>query len=437
MRLSNLVQTTLLIIAASCGWLGCDTANNLESPLEQYFIKYVGSDGDQWGVDMAVASDGSVYVLGNTTTPQGQQLYVARMTPGGMVVWARVMGEDVNHDEGRDIELVDGESALAILGMVTDNSSGNRDFTIRLLSIDNVPLDSGTFGSLNFTEEALSITEISDGYIVSGYTDDVISPGTNPTDAMFKRFDWDLVPYSTTIWAKDTYGGVTDFDVAVKTIERGPNFYVFGYSNALETDLNNDAVADNNAFVWIIGPSGGPINPLPTIGNQHFEGYDPSSVVDERVTSVAAIPGFFLVSGYAVNQSDNSQSLFVMRIRDGIEAEDAVEDILSFKPRIDAGSHSVISSNQASIYPSRLSGSFILGSDDGDIYLKKLDIGLNDEWTAPPFFLFGGVGDDLPGAVAETSDGRILVLGTMVVGDATDQKKMVLIKLSPNGRLGE
>lgn len=71
------------------------------------------------------------------------------------------------------------------------------------------------------------------------------------------------------------------------------------------------------------------------------------------------------------------------------------------------------------------------------MYLKKLNPALTDAWSEQPFYFFGGAGSDLAGGVAEAPDGRILILGTMVLGESTGQTKAVLIKLSPQGKFGE
>ncbi|MEJ0033768.1 MAG: hypothetical protein WDO15_27050 [Bacteroidota bacterium] len=49
---------------------------------------------------------------------------------------------------------------------------------------------------------------------------------------------------------------------------------------------------------------------------------------------------------------------------------------------------------------------------------------------------FGGVGDDSSGAVVEIADGRILVVGTMVLGDVKGQRKIVLMNLDSEGQFG-
>ena len=53
------------------------------------------------------------------------------------------------------------------------------------------------------------------------------------------------------------------------------------------------------------------------------------------------------------------------------------------------------------------------------------------EWSDP--VIFGGLNDDYIGAVKELPDGKIVLLGTMSLGNEA-QKKMVLIKVNKDGK---
>jgi hypothetical protein len=111
-------------------------------------------------------------------------------------------------------------------------------------------------------------------------------------------------------------------------------------------------------------------------------------------------------------------------------------------PKVVTSELSAVSDTPASMYPSRSSGFLILAEEntvgDGNIYLKKVDNDFNDAWSDPhTFHVFGGVGDDRAGAVTETADGKILVCGTMILGEVNGQSKILLMKLSPEGMFNE
>jgi len=75
-----------------------------------------------------------------------------------------------------------------------------------------------------------------------------------------------------------------------------------------------------------------------------------------------------------------------------------------------------------------------------DILLIKVDNNFVSLWgntVEPNYVKFGGDGDDTAAAVAELSDGHIMVLGTMQLGNPPAQFKIALMKLNPNGKLDE
>jgi hypothetical protein len=73
-----------------------------------------------------------------------------------------------------------------------------------------------------------------------------------------------------------------------------------------------------------------------------------------------------------------------------------------------------------------------VSSGNSDIVLMKLNVDGSEAWTVP--VTLGGQGDDSQSALYELPDGRILVFGTMQIGDDR-QSKMALIKLNSDGRL--
>jgi hypothetical protein len=432
-----------MMITLVVTWSGCDTERNIADPNEKYYMKYIGGAGSQRGVDLVRSVDGSIYILGNSGSGLSQQLYVTRTTAKGVVEWVRVLGGVNMLDDARDIEMLRTGQSLAILATVSSDASGAlKDFVIRTIDLDGNMMDSVTYGTPFYNEDAISFTETADSYIVSGSSDEV-----PPANAMLVRFYKDLTLYSN-VWNPEV-GATQDVDVAVKTFEVGSNFYVFGYSNRPETgQATADAVLDYNVFIWVLGTTGVFRNDF-IIGNRLFPNANVNLKIDERLTSVAAAPALsgsgFILTGYSVNSSANEQAIFAIKVKQDIDRgdpNDIKNTVLQYNPRTDSSSKSSISTSTVSVYPSEGSGFFILGGDNQsgneNIYLKKLANNLKEAWSTPESFLFGGVGNDMPGAVVETSpDGRILVVGTMVLGEATGQQKIVLLKLSPNGKLGE
>jgi hypothetical protein len=436
--MSRGMQQFLVLSVLSFGLLSCDMARNMESPFDRYFVKFIGRDGDQQGIDMVEAEDKTIYVLGNLSSAgRGQQLFIAHVTAEGNVIWDKTLG-GVADDEACDIELLDNDN-LAILSTVTDTDRTYRNFTIRLMEPDGTVIDSVSYGRSTNHWNAVSISETTSSYIVTGSTDSV-EVSTDPSNAFAVKFNQSDLSIDPS-W-DNLYGARTDFDGAVKTFEV-PSlslFYIFGYSNLLGT---SDNVPDYNTMIWVVSPLGDFKNTIVFL-NSSIPGS--GLTADERLASVSLIPPSsgvgFLMTGYSTVSAVNEQKLFTMKIRQDLENVNnvvnlATHEIFQIPPRLDNGSASQITLTRASSFSSPGGGFFVLGADEDNIYLKKLDKSLADAWTSPPSFLFGGVGTDLPGSVLETTDGRILVLGTMVLGDVDSQQKILLMKLSPNGRLGE
>ena len=61
--------------------------------------------------------------------------------------------------------------------------------------------------------------------------------------------------------------------------------------------------------------------------------------------------------------------------------------------------------------------------------------GKRDVWASP--VIFGGQGDDFAGAVRELPDGKIVVFGTMSIGQPNGEDKMVLIKVNKDGQFAD
>ena len=105
-----------------------------------------------------------------------------------------------------------------------------------------------------------------------------------------------------------------------------------------------------------------------------------------------------------------------------------IGDITSFDPEL------LPRLQKITAYPSRDLGYVIaansVASGNPEMVLTKIDVEGNLAWQAP--VILGGVGEDYTCAVYELSDGRILVFGTMQLGD-DEQSKMALIKLNSKG----
>jgi len=419
-----LIVLILMIVGQSC-----DTRMNVDEPNGLY--KLIGTDGSQAAIDLVTDGEDNVYILGSSTSAsKGIQLYVVKTTSRGIVLWQKIIGGP-GDELGKDIEMT--TSGDLVIAADRKDETGEEDFVIYKLNADDgsvigTPTVGGTPNVPDFVS---SITEISDGFIVSSYSDG----GTFKSGATY-RYDASMALVPT--WEPDISQFLNDIDgydfIPVKVVQINPDlFYTFSYTNS----PIGDAIPDYNFLIYVSGQFNGFKNVLVVPGP------DPSS--NERLTSVRPVPtssgGGYVLGGYVSNPNSNEQNLYVVRIRQDLEKVKP-SDIDGFRlgqPRTATSSLSSITSAVATVYPSINSGFLVLGdrnsTGNDDIYLTKVDNGLNDAWAAPN--AFGGEGDDMAGAVRETTTGRILVCGTMRLGNVIGQTKIVLMNLNPTGKFDE
>lgn len=432
----------LLIISI----VGCDTASDFPTLGKNYFVKYYGKDGDQYGIDFIVNTDGSIVMLGNTlssTAGDFQQMYLVKVDARGMILWERSIGLLDKNDYARDIELHP-DGRLIIVGE-TEMGVGDRDVFIKTLSADGIGLDSARVGligvvnliGLNTDEEVRSVSIISDGFIVAGTTTRLRTATQGPNDvrdAMHLRFDNALtwINDATGNWS-DVQGNGNSDDVAVKVIEVVPNsrYFVFGYTNRED----GDNVFDFQAWVYQLNATG-----VSDGVNLRFG----DSQKDETIRSVAISPiqsgPGYVLSGTA--KQGNETQTYLVKISSASDLSQASklyeEEINSIGTR----PSSELSPHEGDIVTTfgRANETFLMLNDDYSaasprIALTFLTRSFTDN-NQPPIY-FDGEGKDFAGQVAELPDGRILLFGTMTIGGLGGQQKMALIKLNADGKLAE
>lgn len=425
----------------------CDTSNSIEAPVKNYFLKYFGNDGDQEGVDLVIDSEGFFYLLGNTSSQvaingsrnyNGQQIYLVKASPEGEVVWEKSFGGALE-DEASDIEFTS-DGRLVIAGN-TEVGAGDKDIFLLTVDKDGNKLDSAVYGFKNFNEDARSVTQINTGFIVAGSTTNLsfkpnppagAPPATDINDGLQLRF-FDTLDPDTLTWRRAN--GTDQGDVTIKIFQVTPTpadptaFYVFGYSNQANLGDNNN---DYNFWYYGAGTTGEPTNNW-TVG---------SPVDEERLTSVGLTPvqsgdGYILagVSEGATGTFD----IYVSKLRKTLNF--STQDVQFSKPLNATLDQLNAQFEKVTVFASARSGYLILANEssqgNSNFYLTKIGNDGSLAWGTTPYFIFGGpIHDDFIGSVSELPDGRIILFGTMGVGDE-GQRKMTLIKVNPNGKFME
>ena len=432
------LRIILLFSIVAMLYQSCDSTLNIDKPKD--FYKYIGLDGNQTAVDLVTDADGNAYILGSSTiaseTQLGQQLYVVMTNPNGEVVWSKIYGDN-GDDVPKDIEMLS-DGTLVILA---DRSDG--EFAVyhldRASGLELAPfLVSGLEKLLSLPagtsdDHANSITQTDDGFIVAGY----VNQGTYKT-ALIARYYADMTSYPNS-WEYQVklFDDAAGYNVVpIKVVQKDANtFAIFGYTNVPGTD----ATADNNYFIVSTGSTDVAITPL-----WSFEA-DTIAHSDDRLVSVQQVPvqsgGGFILTGYTSSRNGSTQDIFITRVTQDFTSAKSRNDVLQGRPKTITSNLSSLSAASLSLCSSSFSGFYVLANQgvagDNNLYLTKLGSDLSNAWgDDAPGKILGGVGDDMGGAVAETADGRILVVGTMVLGDLKGQRKIVLMNLNSDGLFG-
>lgn len=420
-------------------FFACENESDLQRKPEDAFTKFYGREGNQEGVDVVVGPDNSYYLLGNSFSRNNRQVYVVKTDAAGEVLWERMFGGP-NEEIAKDIELTsNGQFAIVA---DTRSNAGDKDIMVLILNADGLRVDSTIYSYSSAEEEANTITPINSGFLIAGTTrlldPDPAATGNanNINDGIVVRLNADLTPYAG-IWGKSLSGiqspGTIQFGLGtLMAIEKVTQesvglFTVFSYTNS--RDVNSTGLS--NAYIFSIDDNG------TELGNRTSG----TAEDDEIVTSVARDK---LTSGYAVTgistKPNGRQEVFQLFVGVGGGAitggnlTDVTKNLSETQGEIP----------MAAAVTGFGSGFFLVGATknfspdqttlQGDILLKLIDRQGSELWRNPPELTFGGVANDFVGSVAETPDQRILVLGTMGIGDVQGQRKMVLIKVNREGK---
>jgi len=403
--------------------LGCDTDKNIDPPDDTHFIKYYGTDENESGVDIIAQSDGTALLLGKTLTGN-KKIYLVKVDSRGNIIWEKYLGGDT--DIAKDIEpTLDGN--FVILSDYLE-SLDNRDLKVIKIDPNGVKIDSVVYGFAG-TENASSITPISDGgFILMGTAEYSIvpEPGTSGdiSDIFHFRCDQNL-DFGYPGWVNG-YGKGT-IDGGTKLFEDATGgFYVFGYTNG--THVNNNTGKLNLEYFNLSG-LGEPRNQENYLGAPFTE----DVIANHVIKAPQALGSGYFILGTTFS-STGSVSIHVSKLRSTLNFDYAQDKLVDKEISLGLGvqafeSVSATASENAGAQGFLLLANETLVNEKLNLSLSKIDQVGNVLWYVS---LGSEERDDRAAAVPELPDGKILVLGTVGIGDQT---KMALFKLNSEGRL--
>lgn len=391
-------------------FIACDNESNVDENFNNYFIKYYGGDGNQFGRDLVVLPDGFL-VLG-TSRPDDTRssIFLVRTDELGNELNQITFGGNSAEANALEIE-TSGNFLVAATHTV---APGDTDILLMRISPNLEILDSLSIGFPNEIEAAKSITVTSQGdIIVVGRTTNVNvnKPGYNATtdteDIYAVRVDASFTPIVAPNWRSVT--GFPGRDRGVQVLEKNDGtFLFFGTTDRPPSTPEKGLL---NMFVYPAGQDGEPISvtALQLFGTL-------ASEQGEQI--IQTNEGGFTMIGTSSTSGQND--LYLARIRSN-------NDFLS-SGTLNTGRNLTA----ASILESA-SGGFIVGGSEianntANIYLARLTISGALLWETT----FGGVDDDRGAMVKELDDGSILMVGTV---ELETQSKISLIKTNREGGL--
>ncbi|SHH81183.1 hypothetical protein SAMN04488109_5577 [Chryseolinea serpens] len=408
--------TKIALVAMVVMLLGCDTGNKVDPVFQDYFIKYYGEDGNQEGVDIYVNGDGSMILLGNSSSLTELSIpFIVKTDSLGNVLWQHQMGG--RNEKAVDVELIPSgihQGKLVVVSNVGTDTESKIRITIVDQSgkgIDSLILDTDKWQTVK------SVTPSSDSdFIVCGNAAPDPDRNAQPSpddhaDIISLRVDQSLTTVDTLSWQGGEHEGF-----AVKVFEvplQGETKYaLFGYS-----DRKKDEQADfeDKFEVIVVNVDGLPSGVRVTTGQ---------SGQKQKASQAIRVPasqedGFFMIG---TNEDGSNRDIFVTKYSKDLSMTKLAQT-LPFGGKMEG---------VAVASAIREEGYFLLANEIQDnnnrnIFLVHIRLDGSKVWSTS----FGNEdGDDTAGAVAALKDGRIAVLGTI---DLETQKKMALIIVNKNG----
>lgn len=412
------VNYSLIVLVASFLWVSCDTESTVDPVYKDTFIKYYGEDGDQEGKDLVVNNDGTIIILGTSTSPGGlKRMYLAKTDGEGTIIWERKLGEISRDEIAQDIEpIIAGPDAgnYIVMSSVVKSIADSLAIRLTIVSPDGDSLKSELINRYE-SQSGKSITPLSDGtYFISGNvlnadTLNVDLPIFDIEDVLVIRVPSSLVPNPVADYFRI---GLSSLGSGVKIFEGpSPDFYYAGYSDEL---IGSESVATDYELNFVFRK----FITDPSSVSSVYAG-DPGIEDNEEMSSIAKSGSglSYLAVGTRTDGSGN-KTIVASTANVNFTAANSMQNLL-------VGAEGISAS--ASGATSFLVVGNKINPGGRDIWLSKVDITLNPIFAVT----FGGSNnDDTASAVAELPNGDIVVLGTM---ELTNQKKIALIKLKSNG----
>ena len=256
--------------------------------------KTLGGSGNDTGRSVAVAPDGSVYVCGETFSDGAgkNDFLLAKFSSSGTVQWQKTLGGSGN-DTGRSVAVAP-DGSVYVCGETFSDGAGKNDFLLaKFSSSGTVQWQKTLGGSGNDTGRSVAVAPDGSVYVCG----ETFSDGAGKNDFLLAKFS----SSGTVQWQKTLGGSGHDTGYSVAVAPDG-SVYVCGYTNS--------AGAGSNDFLLVKFNSSGTLQWQKTLG---------SSSVDPGWSVAVAPDGSVYVCGYTIGDY-----LLLAKITDSLIEHDTV-----------------------------------------------------------------------------------------------------------------
>jgi hypothetical protein len=398
-----------IVIIPAIFFVACEADVDVKPNDTGVFVKFFGGTQTDLGYDAIQTSNGGFACVGSTESfgAGGSDVFFVRTDANGNEITDRITFGDTLDDVGRSIiEKTDGN--FLIVGDITDKASGNTDIWMIEITPDGTLVNSSltqTIGLPGFNEKGHSISATSDGgYVIAGTK---TQAGSQDVDSYIVKMDaTGLIEWEN----DDALLNFTD-ESGSAIIETSSGDFVY----------SSTSQRDSSAFLTDMR-----LTSLNNIGQPNWNFFYGTNTRNEIASSIAGGSGNIYSIGSTIDPGTGESDIFLVRTSLGGTA--LGEFSINFGSE-DIGK-SVAELRDGNIIIAGESFTSVLNGKD--IYLTKIN-GFGEEiWPQP--LIMGGEGDDIASKVFETSDGGIVVFGTI---SFSGNPMMLLFKTDKNGKLAK
>lgn len=207
-------------------WSQCNSEGKcVRLPIIRQWAKTAGGNNDDKGLDVAIAEENSIFVVGNTKSfgDVYSDLWLLKYDSKGNQLWNKRAGIKAKYDYGNGVTVAP-DGSIVVTGYTTSYGAGNYDLWLLKYDSGGNQLWNKTAG-YSGDDRGMDVAVALDGSIyVVGYTNSI---GAGNNDLWLLKFD----SQGNQLWNKTVGGGSSDYGYGI-TIAADNSVYVIGKTSS-------------------------------------------------------------------------------------------------------------------------------------------------------------------------------------------------------------